>query len=326
MFLSIVFSSSCTKERMEDAVPVNKEMATLNVSIGGLGRLVTTDTKSASIASGETAVNSVQVFVFDSSNGLLDAYSSGNSLNVSLSCRTGSKTVYAILNAPTNYTSVTTISQLSAITTSLSDNSISGFVMVGYGTAVLGSSGTSVSVIVSRMVSRIAIMMIYDDMSTIATTPLVITGIYLVNLASDCNYGLSSSPSSWFNQRAYSANATDALTHEDVSYTFSNGAGYVYSTPHYFYAYPNNTMTDSSDPTWSPRFTRLVVAATLSGSTCYYPINLPNIESNKTYVITELHITRKGSDSPDIPIVSLACSYTLTVLPWNANLSTSTTI
>ena len=62
--------------------------------------------------------------------------------------------------------------------------------------------------------------------------------------------------------------------------------------------------------------TKLVVEASLDGHTCYYTISLPGLQSNKTYTISSLKITRPGSDNPDEEITSGECPFSIEVEDW----------
>ena len=43
---------------------------------------------------------------------------------------------------------------------------------------------------------------------------------------------------------------------------------------------------------------------------------LPKIERNKKYVITDLILTRPGSDSEDIPVSAANCQFSIKVDEW----------
>ena len=93
------------------------------------------------------------------------------------------------------------------------------------------------------------------------------------------------------------------------------------------YAYPNPTQSDNLEGStgmykgpeggpWSIRPTRLVIEATLDGQLYYYPITLPSLEYNKSYEISNLVITRPGSDDPDMPVVGFDVPFHITVNDW----------
>ena len=66
---------------------------------------------------------------------------------------------------------------------------------------------------------------------------------------------------------------------------------------HVFYPYPNPTKDDTYEATWAPRHTLLVVEVTFEGKKGYYPVVLPVLERNKTYVIDELVLRHRTSPS-----------------------------
>ena len=106
----------------------------------------------------------------------------------------------------------------------------------------------------------------------------------------------------------------DALLYKSINSSLTSSS--TLQNEEYFYVYPNPTASDNSDETFSPRFTRLVVEATLGGTKYYYPISLPNLERNKTYTVSSLMITRPGSDNPDKEITSAECPFNIVVENW----------
>ena len=78
----------------------------------------------------------------------------------------------------------------------------------------------------------------------------------------------------------------------------------------YFYVYPNPVTEENAEgSSGTSLLTKLVVEASLDGNTCYYTISLPDLQSNKTYTISSLTITRPGSDNPDEEITSGECPF-----------------
>jgi hypothetical protein len=266
----------------------------------------------------ESTFDYVQLYVFRSS-GYLDAYATNTYSPISVSCSTGTNMeIYALVNAPTLNT-ITKKSELLAATTSLSDNGPTSLVMVGGTTATISSS-TSVTIPVTRIVARLSIAKITNSFSAVAyqSKSFVITKIYAINVAGSNNYGLTAGTpatgDTWYNKMGYSSNATDAMTYEAISGgTIAYGSSNI--SVHYFYVYPNGNA-DSQSMTWSARYTRLVIEATLDGTTYYYPIDMPSLESNKKYDITELVITRPGSFSPDTPVATGTLSATISISDW----------
>ena len=318
-FLAAVAATVCTvacNKNMDNQInevpdPVQQERYDLKVNVRS-GDLV--QTKSTTItAANEIQVNNLQVFVFRGD--ALDAYASvNNDDELTVSCTAGERQVYAVVNCP-GLTSISTKTALLAFTSRLSDNGSDSFVMVGHQDGVDLPDDSPVTIDVHRLAARVVIKKISRafTVSSLAAKSFTIDQIFLVNVAGDINYGETASPTVWLNQRAY--NTEQAIfTYDAPAASLANNASY--STAHSFYAYPNPTASDSESTTWSPRHTRLVVKATLGTDVYYYPITLPVLESNKSYEIEELILTRPGSDSPDKPVAFSDCTFQINVTGW----------
>lgn len=325
LFVSIlpIFISACGKEDSDSVSRISMEgkKATITVDAKAL-----TKTASCSL---DSQVNSLQVFVFHP-GGSLDAYASGSTSPLFLTCTCGPMEIYALANAPRPANIFSRAAVLLDSPTYLYDNGIGNLVMVGSTNQTITSS-SSVHIPLQRIAARLAILKITNRFSQTEyqSKALNINRIYVINVAGENNYGMTANEPetgmAWCNKMAYSSSTVNSLVCDDsIENTLSYGSSYSY--PHYFYVYPNANASDSQSAIWSARFTRLVIEATIDGVTCYYPISIPNIESNKAYTISELIITNPGSYSPDIPVSSFSCSYSVTVGPWNSNITSSTTI
>ena len=271
-------------------------------------------TKSTTItAANEIQVNTLQVFVFRGD--ALDAYASLSNVDeLTVSCTAGERQVYALVNCP-NLSAVSTKTALLATSSLLTANSSSNFQMIGHQDGVDLPDDSPVTIDVHRLAARVVIKKISRafTVSSLAAKSFSIDQIFLINVAGDVNYGETASPTVWLNQRAY--NTEQAIfTYDAPAASLANNASY--STVHDFYAYPNPTVDDSDSDTWSARHTRLVVKATLGTDVYYYPITLPALESNKSYEIEELILTRPGSDSPDKPVSFQDCTFQINVVGW----------
>lgn len=300
---------SCNKK---EAMPAaenagEKTEMTVNVDCGQF-------TKAGIVAENEKKVNNVQIFVFRK-DGELDAYaSSETSSGIKISCTTGEKDIVAIVNAP-DLKSYSTRTDLLTAKSLLADNSLENFVMTGEKTDQPISAEEVVTIEVKRLVARVAVNMITPNFTSPAYRDMEfkVVRIYAVNVVGDLCYGGSSEPTLWHNQMKYTAGETDALIYDDIEDTAMTPAK-PYSGSRAFYVYPNRTETDSQSNTFGPRYTRLVIETTLGGKTYYYPVSIKGIESNKTYNITDLTITRPGSLSPDVPVTAYECTFGITVV------------
>lgn len=308
---AVMLAAACEKHVAVEAP--QPEQAVLNVSLQGSITKVT-DT------SGEDAVENVQVFVFRK-DGSLDAYGTSAGSVVSMSCTVGERDIVAIVNAP-QYAGIKDYGTLSALLSDLKDNAPGRFVMSGT-TACNVSVSTSVEVEVRRLVSRVSVLSITNDFSLQQhrDAEFRVVAIYLINVAGDLKYLSPENGSLWYSKMKNDASASASALTYSGALNVSVPAGTSYSVPHYFYCYPNSCTDDTSAASWSPRQTRLVVETTLDGKTYYYPVNMENMESNHTYEITGMRITRIGSESPDIPVSSKDVEITVVVKDWEPGTS-----
>lgn len=276
----------------------------LDVSLGGtLGQVETKVTgETATVSAAESKVNSLQVLVFRGD--FLDAYGKSSAANVSVSCTEGSRTVYALVNAP-DLSGVSTLTALKSKVVDLADNSEASFVMVGNKTVEIPAS-EAVSIDVERLVSRVVVKSISRDFESpsLASLSFNVDKIYLVNAAGDAKLDLSGAPAKWYNEGSDKSQVA-ALLSDAPGTAIANKASY--STAHYFYTMPN--------PATSKK-TLLVIEATLGTQKYYYPVELPALENNCSYEISKITVKRPGSDSPTDPVSSSSASFTVRVTPW----------
>lgn len=262
--------------------------------------------------SGEDAVADLQVFVFDES-GNLEAYGHAAALSLTLSCYPGSKKAVALVNAP-SYPEITSYPGLVEKLSSLTDNSVGRLVMEGETDVKLASS-TSVTVPVSRIAAKITLKSVVNAMELEyhRKQTFALTSVYLINVAGDRKYLGDSEPVQWYNKMKYES-GSPAFLWQSLNGKVLSYKG-VHNEGNYFYCYPNHTEGDFNDGSWKPRHTRLVVEATLGGTTCYYPVTLPEVDQNTAYEIS-LTVTRPGSDSPDDPVDTHSAEFKIKVVDW----------
>ena len=300
---------SCERE------DINTENKPVKVTVSIQG---TAPTRATSVSySDEAKVESLQVYVFN--NGKLEDYqNAGAAMTAQLTATSGMRTVWALVSAPT-VKNLTTENELKAKISRLADNDTDAFVMVGSTSQEL-KDGLTVPVTVKRFVSRVSIKKISTDFqSALASETVSIDGIYLINVAGDNTYAADGAPSTWVNQLKHKDNEYDALLYDKVSATVSNKK--TYEKEHVFYPYPNPTDRDTYDAAWAPRHTILVVEVTLQNKKGYYPVILPILERNKTYVIDEMIIRHLPNDEPYKPLETGDASVQITVNEWEVGLN-----
>ena len=302
----------------------------LVVRATGGGETRATGVTSNSEAS-EAKVNTLQVLVFNGN--ALDGYgSSTGSKTATVACTSGSRDIYALVNAP-SMASVTSKGALLSSVANLSAE-IDNFQMIGSTTETLQSDG-SVSIHVGRLAARVVLKAIRNaHANTALSSQLRIESVYLTNAVGDVDYGMSPGyiPSVWYNRRGFeTSNNLGAFTYDSVNETIApNGTS---TTAHYFYTMPNGfpgaAGLAEGETAFTPRAARLVVRAVIAGKLYNYPILLPTLESNKSYEINLLSITKNGNpddgshdpDDPDDtdeedPVTGFEQGFQITVNDW----------
>lgn len=307
-----------TAEPQETSLPVR-----LVVGVEGSAATRATGITSNSDQS-EAKVNSLQVFVFNGD--AVDGYASSNTKTATVSCTSGLRDIYAVVNAPT--LNISSKADLLATVSSL-ENNTANFQMIGSKTETLKYDGT-VSINVDRLAARVVIKGIKNAIeNTTYANQFKVVSVYLTNVAGDCDFGGTSGYTidRWYNRRGYEAsNNLGAMTYDAVNSNVAAGA--TLSDAHYFYSMPNRNEGKVGG-TWSPRAARLVIRVELAGTLYDYPILLPALESNKSYEINLVTITRPGNkddgnhdpNDPDDtdeedPITGFEQNFEIVVNPW----------
>lgn len=280
----------------------------------------------------ESAINSLQILVFNSSNNLV-SYASANASTVSASVPigVGGHSVYAAVNVSTDLSSCSSPSALTSTVSYLKDNTSAGLQMVGSKSNLTFTRGGDVRIDVTRFASRVEIDEITCAFTAAAFTSqeFKITGIYLINVNGACPFSQTVTTGTWFNQLGYVSGDCNNMISEKFSTPIvlqtSAGAVTAHSTPHYFYCYPNPTSTDTHGGSFSPRYTRLVVETTLGTKTYYYPIDIVGtsniISPNTAFTVTKLTITGPGVDNPDDKLDQGSINFSLKIKDWATGFS-----
>lgn len=336
--LALAAAVLCSCDKNADCVPCqkseeNQEPATLSVSLGFDDPETRAVTAYTTAQDYEQAVNSVQILVFDAS-GKINMYKDAGTAvsDIQLSTTAGQKTVWAVVNGP-DLSAVANLSALQAKAVDLADNSLTkteGFVMAGSTSCTVGATGGTAAVTVSRLVSRVALQKVTNSLPS-GYGALKIDNVTLINVVGNQNLAGNASISTWYNKMGRKDGGAQAdiidgstnkascpsLTFAAPAATVNNGAAHTPATPHLFYCYPNATSADANGwvSSFTARKTRLVVAATISGTKYYYPVTINTPERNKAYTV-ELTITGLGSTDPDQPVSKGAITASVTVQEW----------
>ncbi len=284
----------------------------------------------------ESAVNRLQVLVFNSTDNLV-AYGDATSgtLSATVPLGIGGHKVFAVTNVSEDLSSCSSPSALTSKMSYLRDNSAAGLQMIGSVDNQTFVSGSTVNVEVRRFASKVEIDEIVTAFTAAAykTQKFDVTGIYLINVNGSCPYSQVAAAGTWYNKMEYESGECNALIADKFSspVTIQTATGQVtpYTRKHYFYCYANPTTTDTHGGSWSPRRTRLVVETRLGSRVYYYPIDIVGtgnvLDLNNSYTVTKLTITGPGVDHPDDLLDNGTVSFTVTVKDWTTGFSKTVT-
>lgn len=309
---ALLAAMSCNKELGESYSSAKDEKIEVGVHLN------IPETKATNIKpENEKKVNSVQIYVFRD-NGELESYDQSNNGDITLSVTKGNKDFYALVNAPAH--KYDTKDALLADISYLKNNTLSNFEMIGSKSINITGNQT-IEIVVKRLVAKVELQKISRKFISASqgAVEMSIDAIYLTNVAGDTEYQEDTTkiktPSIWLNQMGYHSSEADSLLYDgSIPQTLADKS--EYRVVHSFYPYRNPTEANVDGGTWSPRHTKLVIRTTYGGKVKYYPIVLPKLERNKKYVITDLILTRPGSDSEDIPVSAADCKFSIKVAEW----------
>ncbi len=333
LFLAAALTAVLMTASCNDAEPEKATLAEGAITVTIQSDAATKATSGTDAEPCETALNSVQILVFDA-DGHLYRYATSSSLTSGDSqtfqnVNAGSYTVVAVANV-SDLSSVSTITALQSTAAALGDNSTTattGFRMYGSGIVTVTSTHTAsspatLSVAMSRYTSRVRLVSVTNGMAA-ALGSLTIDYVMLTNVLTSWTMGGSGTPTGWGNlagrkSGSVIASASDAtcadLTFHSCGQSVASGAGAV-SLNYRFYSFPNNNSSTVTGPAATEGPVRLVVKASFDSRSYYYPVTIPDIARNNTYDVT-LTITGPGSDDPNTPVEKGNISATITVAPW----------
>ena len=252
-------------------------------------------TKVLGTATEESAVNTLQIFVFkdlsstDPTQNLLetDKWSSDGRTSLTLNTYVGKKRVWALVNAPRQ--SFENEYELTSHYSMLEENSATGLVMTGgtgievgeFNTAASVGSITPVSITVTHLGARISVRNINVDFSNTSLEGcfLDIKEVYVLNAVNSVSLGGTSRTSAelgssacWYNLEAWNESVPAAARailgdRGDLGISIGPTTG-TQDLNRHFYVYPNvsTAANDNTEATASARLTRIILHGYVRGS------------------------------------------------------------
>ena len=197
------------------------------------------------------------------------------------------------------------------------DNASSRDSFVMTASAVLNVSGPAIDLgylFLERLVSRVEILQIRNLLPS-STGTVQLKGIYLHNVARELGNTRWANDAYWRQDSQDLARVRPLLDGEVSGFLATGGIWDAPSGGYVLYGYPN-AAPQSSDDKVRDWVTRLVVELEIKGVTHYYPIGIPDMESNRSYTIRRLDILRSGSPDPDHYVTSDQINFQLIAGPW----------
>ena len=290
---------------------------------------------SKATSSQDTKINEFQLLVFNQ-EGIMEAFGySEHGEDVKLKVADQRiLTCYAVVNVPisdVDLSSVKTRSELLSKTSYLRDNSLTSMQMIGSVSRQF-TEGESVPISVSRFAAKVTVSEVRRNMrsESYRAQEFKVLGMYVTNVNTSCPYSLvatESATSDWLNRMGYQSSVCDALLWEgSINTEIPEGASY--DTEHSFYVYPNPSHSNAQSGSFTPRYTRLVVKASLGGTVYYYVVNIKDVgsegslEHNHQYILN-LEITGPGSLTEDDLSSNVVSGPGVRVVSWTSGPSVS---
>lgn len=277
----------------------------------------------------ESAINKAKLFIYTSDGKYITGLDGKASAEIEL--YEGRYSVAALVNTPADMDDGEhTIPEAGNLEAALENNTTGNLIMYGEHDFEVKGSINDITLPVRRTVGRITVNAISNRMKDPIhqKQEFIIKRVFVSNVSGVSDLRGEKSPTLWYNKNGVWSDESQTVKTllEDSGIEYKLPYQEDYSTSHSFYVYPNDTAGDSYEAEWSPRFTRLVIEASIGGDICYYPIPIGGIESNHTYTINRLTITKPGTDNPWENVDGELCSFTITVTDWEEGLTTDKTI
>ncbi len=215
----------------------------------------------------DDAVNTAYVFAFDGDR--LDGSASATGKSGSISVTPGSRTFIAVVNPNSefSFTGVSSPDDVMSLVSSLESEGLADMVMVGSSTAAITASTTSVTIPVTRLVSKISVNSLKFDLTgALEGKSVSDVAIYVKNYPTTESY--SGVEGTAYTSGLYAARQSTFEVYDQIG-TMADGAAV---TGHHFFCYPRKTTLNVS----GSKAIRLCVTGTIDGQKYYWSLPVNN--------------------------------------------------
>ena len=216
-----------------------------------------------------------------------------------------------------------TKNDLLATLTTLSENAVGSFVMVGALSNHLIEADEKITVEVARLVGKVTCTIHTAFTGALAGKPFVVEEIGLTNVVGQNTLALTDSvpdaQARWYNRMVLEDSSADGLPGDLLSARIDvpMAASDSLVPGHSFYPYPNYSPDSHDKEKWGGRCTRFVVKASLDGRTTWYPVTLEQVRRNRHYHV-DLTIAGYGVEHPEDPLTAYSgVSAAVSVAEWS---------
>ena len=293
LFAAIILLASC-QQNTPSVWQADQESASEGTLLVNLVLPENPATKVLGSATDESAVNSLQIFVFkdisDTDVSLnvreTDKWEADGKTTLTINSYVGKKKVWALVNTPRQ--SFANESELISHYSMLEDNTASALVMTGSAAATVGEYNTAssvgdvtpVSITVSHLGARISLHNVKVDFTNTSLEGcfLDIKEVYVLNAVNSVSLGGTSrtatelrAAANWYNLEAWNESVPEAARtllgdRGNLGISLGPTSG-TKDLNRYFYVYPNVSTADddNTEADASPRLTRLILHGYIRG-------------------------------------------------------------
>lgn len=287
-------------------------------------------TKGAVNAGGESVVSTLDLLAFRRDGGMLDGYfhvSSGDRIDAELSAGVPIRW-YLVANAPAGaqLSSFGTEEAFLSALTLLTQTTSASMVMSADGTDTFSVAGPNVveDIALERYACKVSVEDITVEwLSDFQTVPAcTVDRVFLANVRGSVPWSgvpTAAAGDLWYNPSRDDPHGglLGALLGADCGLAVSSGEA-ACTLGVSLYAMPNASAADddASVEPWAPRRTRLCIRLIIGGVPQWYAVDLPAMQRNRHYIVSELVIAGPGTAEPDMHVDRTDVVFSVTVAPW----------
>ena len=241
LFVALCICVGCGRQRLDLTGSMHDVRFVLNG--GGAG-----ETRATAVVD-ETYLSEWCLYIVDGNGNVQDAVPARQSY-ATRNLSEGSYMAYAVVNCGLNEDSFDKEEEITAFSRILAAET-EVFSMYGR-ISFRVPEDTICTIPVQRLVSKVEIRQIGVDFSQypdLDAQPFTLDRMYLINVSAEAVLADSPTflPEMWYNKRGYVSCEADELIYDAVGIPIA--ADNPYTTPHYYYCYQNNAVSDSHAPT-----------------------------------------------------------------------------